>query len=86
MIVAGAAIMIAVAAGFAADPSVMVKIIGVGLATAILIDVTIMRMVVVPAAMSALGRWNWWLPGGARRASKGSRSAQSHRGPVNSVE
>lgn len=63
VITAGAAIMVCVAAGFAADPSVMVKLIGVGLATAIILDVTVMRAVVVPAAMTLLGRWNWWLPG-----------------------
>jgi RND superfamily putative drug exporter len=58
-----AAIMVAVALGFALDPSVMVKLIGVGLTTAILIDVTLARLVVVPAAMALLGKANWYFPG-----------------------
>ncbi|WP_106849050.1 MMPL family transporter [Blastococcus sp. Marseille-P5729] len=62
VITVGAAIMIAVAAGFAADASVMVKLIGVGLVAALVLDVTIVRMLVVPAAMTLLGRWNWWMP------------------------
>jgi RND superfamily putative drug exporter len=57
-----AAIMIAVAGGFALDSSVMVKIIGVGMATAILVDVTLVRLLLVPAAMAAFGRANWYLP------------------------
>jgi RND superfamily putative drug exporter len=36
--------------------------IGVGLATAIVVDATIVRMVLVPASMALLGRANWWLP------------------------
>jgi RND superfamily putative drug exporter len=62
IISAAAAIMIAVAAGFALDPSVMVKIIGIGLASAILVDVTVGRMLLVPAAMALLGARNWYLP------------------------
>lgn len=57
-----AAIMIAVAGGFALDSSVLVKIIGVGMATAILVDVTLVRLLLVPAAMAAFGRANWYLP------------------------
>jgi putative drug exporter of the RND superfamily len=62
IIVCAAAIMIAVAAGFAMDTSVTVKIIGVGMGTAILIDVTLVRMVLVPAAMAAFGKANWYHP------------------------
>ena len=43
-----------------ADP--VVKMMGVGLATAVLVDVTIVRMVLVPATMSILGKANWWIP------------------------
>jgi RND superfamily putative drug exporter len=39
------------------------KMLGLGLATAILIDATLVRMILVPAAMALLGRANWWLPG-----------------------
>jgi RND superfamily putative drug exporter len=62
IITSAATIMIAVALGFAFDPGVMVKIIGVGMASAIAIDVTVSRMLLVPAAMALLGRANWYLP------------------------
>ncbi|ADD43303.1 MMPL family transporter [Stackebrandtia nassauensis] len=62
LITATAAIMVAVALGFAFDSSVMVKIIGVGMATALLLDATVVRMVLVPATMTLLGRANWYLP------------------------
>jgi RND superfamily putative drug exporter len=45
-----------------ADPSPLVKMLGLGLATAIVLDATIVRMVVVPATMALMGRANWWLP------------------------
>ncbi len=67
IVVSAAAIMIAVAAGFALDPGVMIKIIGVGMAAAILIDVTLVRLLVVPATMALLGRANWWFPAVLRR-------------------
>jgi RND superfamily putative drug exporter len=63
VITSAAAIMIAVFAGFGLDPDVTVKMMGVGMATAVLIDATIIRMVLVPATMSLLGPANWWLPG-----------------------
>lgn len=56
------AIMVSVAFGFALDPGVMVKIIGVGMAAAILVDVTVVRLVLVPAALLLMGRANWYLP------------------------
>jgi putative drug exporter of the RND superfamily len=62
VITCAAAIMIAVATGFAADPSVMVKIIGVGMAVAILVDVTLVRLLVVPATLAILGHHTWYLP------------------------
>ena len=40
----------------------LVKMIGVGLSTAIVLDATIVRMVMVPATMALMGRANWWLP------------------------
>jgi RND superfamily putative drug exporter len=62
VITCAAAIMIAVAAGFAADPSIMVKIIGVGMAVAIVVDVTLVRLLLVPATLAILGRRTWYLP------------------------
>nr|WP_221374611.1 MMPL family transporter [Actinoplanes polyasparticus] len=62
VISSAAAIMVAVFTGFALDPDVTVKMIGLGMATAVLIDATIVRLVLVPATMTLLGRANWWLP------------------------
>ncbi|MFI0353346.1 MMPL family transporter [Actinomadura sp. 9N407] len=62
VITSAALIMTVVFLGFVANPSPLVKMLGLGLATAIVIDATIVRMVLVPATMSLLGRANWWLP------------------------
>ncbi|HNP58448.1 MAG TPA: MMPL family transporter [Gordonia sp. (in: high G+C Gram-positive bacteria)] len=62
VITCAAAIMVAVFLGFASEGDVVVKMLGVGMATAILVDATVVRMVLVPATMTLLGRWNWWLP------------------------
>jgi RND superfamily putative drug exporter len=45
-----------------------IKLIGFGLAAAVFIDSTIVRLVMVPATMELLGRWNWWLPRRLQRA------------------
>ena len=58
-----AAIMVAVFLGFASEVDWTVKQLGIGMAVAVLLDATLVRMVLVPATMSLLGRWNWWLPG-----------------------
>ena len=63
VISAAAAIMVAVFLGFATEVDVTVKMLGLGMATAIALDATVVRMVLVPATMALLGRWNWWLPG-----------------------
>jgi RND superfamily putative drug exporter len=62
VITAAAAIMIAVFAAFVPSPEVILKVIGVGMAAAIAIDATVVRMLLVPAVMHLLGRANWWLP------------------------
>jgi RND superfamily putative drug exporter len=59
--------MVAVFLGFASEVDVTVKMLGLGMATAILLDATVVRMVLVPATMTLLGRWNWWLPGWLER-------------------
>ena len=43
------------------------KQLGVGLAAAVLLDATLVRAVLLPAAMTLLGRWNWWAPAVLRR-------------------
>ena len=62
VITAAAAIMVAVFAAFVPSQDVVLKVIGVGMASAILIDATVVRMLLVPAVMHLLGRANWWLP------------------------
>ncbi|MGO1562815.1 MAG: MMPL family transporter, partial [Actinomycetaceae bacterium] len=41
--------------------------VGIGLALTVLIDATLVRMLLVPATMTLLGRWNWWAPPSLRR-------------------
>ncbi len=62
VITAAAAIMVAVFLGFASEVDAVVKQLGVGMAVAIALDATVIRMVLVPATMTLLGKWNWWMP------------------------
>jgi len=62
VITAAAAIMIVVFLAFLAAPDVFLKLFGIGLASAIFLDATIVRMVLVPAVMQLLGDKNWWIP------------------------
>jgi RND superfamily putative drug exporter len=62
VITAAAAIMVVVFLAFLAAPDVFLKLFGIGLAAAILLDATLVRMVLVPAVMQLLGRHNWWIP------------------------
>ena len=62
VITSAALIMISVFLAFVATDDVTVKMFGLGLATAVLVDATLVRMVLVPSTMSLLGSANWWLP------------------------
>jgi RND superfamily putative drug exporter len=62
VITAAAAIMVAVFAAFVPSSDVVLKVIGIGMASAIFIDATVVRLLLVPAVMHILGRANWWLP------------------------
>jgi RND superfamily putative drug exporter len=62
VITAGAAIMVTVFISFVLGHDVMAKMFGIGLAAAVLVDATLIRMVLVPATMELLGDRNWWLP------------------------
>jgi RND superfamily putative drug exporter len=62
IITSAALIMIAVFLSFVGSPVPSVKMLGLGLATAVAVDATLIRMVLVPATMSLLGDTNWWLP------------------------
>jgi RND superfamily putative drug exporter len=63
LITGAALIIIAVFGGFAVGDLVMFQQMGFGVAIALLIDATIIRSVLLPAAMKLLGGWNWYLPG-----------------------
>ncbi|MFC5527912.1 MMPL family transporter [Cohnella yongneupensis] len=62
IITSAAAIMIAVTAPFAFAGVTGVKQLGIGIAAALLIDATIIRLILVPSLMKLLGKWNWWFP------------------------
>jgi RND superfamily putative drug exporter len=59
---AAAIIMVAAFSGFVAGRIVGLQEFGLGLAVAILVDATIVRVLLVPSLMALFGRWNWWLP------------------------
>ncbi|WP_100445761.1 MMPL family transporter [Glycomyces xiaoerkulensis] len=63
IITAAAAILIVVVGAFATGGITFMKMLGVGMAVAILLDATVVRMMLVPATMRLLGRANWWVPG-----------------------
>jgi len=62
VITAAAAIMVVVFLAFLAAPDTFLKLFGIGLASAIFLDATLVRMVLVPAVMQLLGTANWWIP------------------------
>jgi RND superfamily putative drug exporter len=63
VITAAALIMVMVFGSFVLADAATIKLFGLGLATAIFIDATVVRMVLVPATMELLGDRNWWFPG-----------------------
>ena len=62
VITGAAAIMVVVFSAFTLSSILAVKEVGFGLAAAVLVDATVVRIVLVPATMRLLGDWNWWLP------------------------
>jgi putative drug exporter of the RND superfamily len=78
VITAAAAIMIAVFTTSLLGPDVAVKQGGLGMAVAVLIDASIVRMILVPAVMELCGRANWWMPG--RRAPRATSAPQAGLG------
>jgi RND superfamily putative drug exporter len=63
IITSAALLLVVVVVGFTTGGISLVKMIGVGMIVAVVIDATIVRMLLVPAAMRLLGQANWWLPG-----------------------
>ena len=73
VITSAALIMILVFGVFAFARVLAMQLLGFGLAVAVLLDATVIRMVLVPAFMQAMGRWNWW-PGGRRTGRSAPRT------------
>ena len=67
VVTAAAICMVIVFLGFAAGGLVAVKEIGVGMIVAVVIDVTVVRGLLLPALMSMLDSWNWWAPAWLKR-------------------
>jgi RND superfamily putative drug exporter len=67
IITSAALILIVVIGAFAAGDLVYVKQVGVGIAAAVALDVTLVRALLVPATMQLMGEWNWWAPRWMRR-------------------
>ncbi|SDE11428.1 MMPL family transporter [Nocardioides lianchengensis] len=75
-----AAVAIAIVfVGFASGELVAVKEIGIGMTVAVLLDVTVVRGLLLPAAMTLLGQWNWWPGLGRPRPSYGGEQATGRR-------
>ena len=93
VITAAAAIMVVIFGSFVLEDDRSAQMFGLGLAVAVLLDATIVRMLLVPAAMELLGEKNWWLPGwldrvlpkiqnrGGVRAGAGGGGLTPHRWP-----
>jgi uncharacterized membrane protein YdfJ with MMPL/SSD domain len=79
-ITSAAAVMVAVFASFSLAGAPALKELAVGLGVAILLDATLVRLVIVPAAMRLLGNWNWWLPGAAGVSAR-PRTPEPERAP-----
>ncbi len=78
VITAAAAIMIAVFGAFGLSDEVFLKLIGIGMATAILVDATVIRLLLVPALMSLMGEKAWWMPGWLDRLMPEAKLESAH--------
>ena len=79
-IITSAALLLAVVIGaFGLSGIVFMKMIGIGMLVALLIDATVVRALLVPATMKLLGDWNWWAPGPLRRWWERTASARPTR-------
>ena len=79
VITAAAAIMVTVFLSFMIGEDRIIKLFGLGLASAVLIDAVIIRSVLVPAIMQLFGERAWWLPAGSTGSCRGSRRARRGR-------
>jgi uncharacterized membrane protein YdfJ with MMPL/SSD domain len=91
IITSAALLLVVVIGAFATSGIVFIKLIGVGMIIAILVDATVVRALLVPATMRLLGRWNWWAPApmarfwwrhGLREDSRAAVAVPESRQPV----
>jgi uncharacterized membrane protein YdfJ with MMPL/SSD domain len=67
IITTAALLLVVVIGAFSLSGITFIKLIGVAMAIAIVVDATVVRALLVPASMRLLGRWNWWAPAPLRR-------------------
>jgi RND superfamily putative drug exporter len=77
IVTSSAAVLLVVFLAFGASELQVIKSLGVGLAIAVFIDATIIRLLLLPATMQLMGRWNWWLPGQSPADQRGPASPQT---------
>jgi RND superfamily putative drug exporter len=77
LVTSAAAIMVAVFAAFALARILVVKAMGVGMAIAVALDATLVRVLIVPATMRLFGNANWWAPRALKRLSLGAHGEKS---------
>jgi RND superfamily putative drug exporter len=84
IITSAALLLIIVVAAFSASSIVFIKLLGVGMVIALVVDASVVRVLLVPATMRLLGRANWWAPRPLRRlyARYGIREEDGQRQPV----
>jgi hypothetical protein len=85
IITSAAAIIISVTGAFAFTEIITTKAVGLGLAVAVFVDATIIRILLVPATMRILGDWNWW-PGGRKRTFTPGQRWPSRRSGIGAEE
>ncbi len=84
-VITGAAlIMFSVFAAFALAETITIKSIGIGMAIAVLLDATVVRILLVPSTMRLMGKWNWWAPGPLGRLADrlGFSHVEDEEGPA----
>lgn len=84
IVTASAAVMLVIFSAFSTSELQIIKSLGVGLGIAVLIDATIIRMLLLPAAMQLMGDWNWWMPFARTRGAlpwrqEGHESTHDHQ-------
>jgi len=79
IVTAAAIVMIAAFSGFVDGRIAGLQEFGLGLAVAIFVDATIVRIVLVPSLMAVVGHWNWWLPTALARVAHVDASAPARR-------